>query len=117
MERAVSEPAGALVAARLDLMQELVLSAGHVVELPASDYVSTISGEISRSSQKKASSTTEGQDRSTGDDDESSLMWKVQVSDLQAAFLSSRRLGTAQFVADDCTVSQSRLSSSVRVEV
>lgn len=98
-------------------MQELVLSAGHVVELPASDYVSTVSGDMGRSSHKKASSTTEGADRPSGEDDDSSLMWKVQVSDLQAAFLSSRRLGTAQFVADDCTVSQSRLSSSVKVEV
>lgn len=94
-----------------------MLSAGHVVELPASDHVSTVSGDVGRSSHKKASSTAEGHERPSGDDDESSLMWKVQVSDLQAAFLSSRRLGTAQFVADDCTVSQSRLPSSVKVNV
>eukprot|EP00892_Ulva_mutabilis_P001714 jgi/Ulvmu1/11543/UM078_0033.1 len=98
------------------MLQELVLSAGHVVDLPASDYVSTISGEQGRSSHKKDSSTTDAPERPSGGEDETSLMWKVQVSDLQAAFLSTSRLGTAQFVADDCTVSQSRMHSSVRIE-
>lgn len=90
-------------------MQELVLNAGQVVDLPAADYVSTTSGgDHAKSSQKKASSTSDVLDKASQDDQDSyALSWKVQVSDLQVAFLSTRQLGTAQFVADDANITHS----------
>lgn len=87
-------------------VQDLVLNAGQVVEVPASDYVSTTSGgDQAKSSQIKGSSVV--LDKTPPDFESYALTWKVQVSDLQVAFLSTRWLGTAQFVADDCNISHS----------
>lgn len=85
-----------------------MLNAGQVVEVPQSDYVSTASGgDQARSSHKKASSTSDVLDKTPPDFDSYALTWKVQVSDLQVAFLSTKLYGTAQFVADDCNISHS----------
>jgi hypothetical protein len=90
------------------VLQELVLNAGQVVELPASDYVGTASGDPAKTGQKKApSSVSDVLDKPPVDVDSHELSWKVQVSDLQVAFLSTRWLGTAQLVADDCNITHS----------
>jgi hypothetical protein len=100
-------------------VQELVLNAGQVVELPASDYVSTTSGgDAGKANQKKgASSTSDVLEKAPPDLESDTLSWKVQVSDLQVAFLSTRWLGTAQFVADDCNITHSIKNATEHTDV
>jgi hypothetical protein len=99
-------------------MQEVAAHAGQVIDVPMSDQVSMASGDQTRSSKKRGSSSNDCAERPTlNDGDEGSLLWKLQVLDIQVAMLSLTHLGTAQLVADECSISQVKHAYTTEVEV
>jgi hypothetical protein len=107
-------------------VQQLVARAGQVVDVASTEYASMASGEQPRSSERRTgsrrkgaggSSSNETADKDKAEDEESSLIWKVEVVGLQLALLSAARLGTAQFVSERCTLCNSALAGAVKLEV
>ena len=119
------EPSSASSGGQLDL-RTLTANAGQIVELASTEQASAVSGEGARASERQGSrrkattcsSSNGGQVAAEAEDaEEAALSWKLQVSSLQVAVLSTARSGTAQFVADRCTVSRTTLPGSSTLEV
>lgn len=106
-------------------VQQLAAKAGQVVEVASTDYHSVNSGEKPTLGERLSGSRRKAQTSSDStatrarelEEEDGLLLWKVQVVDLQLALLSTAKLGTAQFVADRCTLSQTLLSSCAVMRV
>lgn len=110
---------------QLDL-HALTANAGQIVELASTEHASAVSGEGARASERHSSrrrattcSGSNGGQVATGADDaeDAALAWRVQVSSFQVAVLSAARSGTAQFVADRCSLSRTTLPGRSVLEV